>query len=149
MRQEHFLGLLMNGGRTPDDFLYKRLTAATNPFTGAVHIKAAFTATNCDLINTQWGGRKVFTLDAAGKAINTQIYRRVPFFTQPLGVAKEIVMAGDHVCVFKGAHRYMILRECGVYYKIVSSGNLHGEDRSFIWTIDRLRGSIIEDIVLS
>lgn len=66
VRQEQLLGLLIHeGGTPPDDDLHKSLVAATNTLTGAVRIKAACSAINCDHINKQWAGRKVFVLEAA------------------------------------------------------------------------------------
>jgi hypothetical protein len=144
VREEHLLELLT----TSDEQIHKRLAAATDTLTGAVHIKATCSAGNCDLINKQWGEGNIFMLDETNNASYALGSQRPAFFTQPLGIANKLVMAGDDVYVFEGAHRYMTLRKYGAYHQIVCSGSLHGEDTSFIWTIDRLHGCTVEDITI-
>jgi len=158
IRQDHLLQLLMDGGgAAPDDDLHRRLAVMTNKDTGAIWIRDACSANNCDYINKGWGGegRTIFTMDTTtavrvSDSEEGQQGGNTGFLTRPEGSAFHAVRTGDHVYVLEGGHRYMVLRELGDsgYHGVVCTARLAGQQLGIIWAASRFRGCEVEEIVL-
>lgn len=112
-------------------------------------ILAACSPINVDYITRLWLGNTIFTLDVPNIGNGAQRSLVPKFFSQPLGFAGETIRTGDALYAFEGGHKYMILRKDGVNHKIVCSGYLSGQDRSFFWTVENLRNCDLENILLT